>query len=218
MSKLTTCPVRIVIVDDHAIVRHGLRSILQREASVTVVDDAADRAGAIAAVQRSQPEVVLLDLKLGASETEGIDLCRELTRRFPAVRVLVVTTFLNDLLVLEAIRAGAKGYVLKDVDAEALVRSVLAVHRGQSAFDGEAAAVVVRSLTGEQADGDAIPLTDRELEIVKLVAKGQSNRAIGSKLYISETTVKFHMHNVMRKLRVSRRAEVVFRASKLGLV
>ncbi len=211
-------PVRILIVDDHAIVRHGLRSILEREPAVRVVGEAADRAEALTAVDRSQPEVVLLDLKLGASEAEGIDLCRELTRRYPGLRVLVLTTFLNDMLVPEAIRAGAKGYVLKDVDAASLLRAIIAVHKGQSAFDSQTAAIVVRSLSGEQTAADAVRLTEREQEIVRLLAHGLSNRDIGKRLYISETTVKFHVHNVMRKMQVSRRAEVVFRASKLGLI
>ena len=136
----------------------------------------------------------------------------------PAVRCLVLTTFLNERLVVAAIRSGAKGYVLKDVDADALVRSIRAVQAGESAFDSHAAAVVVRTMAGDRTPDTAVVFTTRESEVVRLLAHGQSNRQIGHSLFISETTVKFHVHNVMRKLGVTRRAEVVYRSGQLGLL
>ena len=211
-------PVRLVIVDDHAIIRQGLRTMLERDDDMEVVAEAGTPQGARDAVREHRPDVVLLDLKLGDDEDAGLAVCRQLRADDPGVRCLVLTTFLNERLVVEAIRSGAKGYVLKDVDADALVRSIRAVRAGESAFDSHAAAVVVRSMSGDQDRGDAVTFTARESEVVRLLANGLSNRQIGQTLFISETTVKFHVHNVMEKLGVKRRAEVVYRSGQLGLL
>jgi DNA-binding NarL/FixJ family response regulator len=211
-------PVRLVIVDDHAIIRQGLRTMLERESDMVVVGEAGTEAEARQAVRELRPDVVLLDLKLGEDDHAGLAVCRQLRADDPGVRCLVLTTFLNERLVVEAIRSGAKGYVLKDVDADALVRSIRAVRAGESAFDSHAAAVVVRTMSGERADEGAVSFTARESEVVRLLANGQSNRQIGQTLFISETTVKFHVHNVMGKLGVKRRAEVVYRSGQLGLL
>jgi two-component system response regulator DevR len=210
---------RLIIVDDHAMVRHGLRSMLERDPTVEVVAEADTHASAVQAIESGAPDIVLLDLRLGGeSEDDGLALCATITRRFPRVGVLVVTTFLTDRLVTEAIRNGAKGYVLKDVDAVQLLQSIRAVRRGESAFDSHVAAVVVRSLSGRGEPATVATLTAREREILDLVAQGLSNREIGARLYISETTVKFHVHNVLEKFKVRRRAELVFRAGRLGLL
>jgi DNA-binding NarL/FixJ family response regulator len=186
---------------------------------VVVVAEAGTTEEAIAAVAAHTPDVVLLDLKLGSDDEAGLRICQQLTAEDPDVRVLVLTTFLNERLVVEAIRSGAKGYVLKDVDAEELLRSIEAVRAGESAFDSHAAAAVVRSMSSPSASAPAaITFTARETEVVRLLAHGHSNRQIGQQLYISETTVKFHVHNVMEKLGVKRRAEVVYRSGQLGLL
>ena len=211
-------PTRLVIVDDHAIIRQGLRTMLERSDEMLVVAEAGTPQQAREAVREHHPDVVLLDLKLGDDDDAGLTVCRQLTADDPCVRVLVLTTFLNERLVVEAIRSGAKGYVLKDVDAEALVRSIRAVRSGESAFDSHSAAVVVKSMAGENAPSPAVVFTTRESEVVRLLAHGQSNRQIGQTLFISETTVKFHVHNVMDKLGVKRRAEVVYRSGQLGLL
>ena len=211
-------PLRLVIVDDHAIIRHGLRAMLERDGQMVVVGEAGTPVEARTAVRETRPDVVLLDLKLGDDDDAGLAVCRQLTADDHKVRCLVLTTFLNERLVVEAIRSGAKGYVLKDVDVDALVRSIRAVHLGESAFDSHAAAVVVRSLAGEPPAECAVVFTARESEVVRLLAHGQSNRQIGQALFISETTVKFHVHNVMEKLGVRRRAEVVYRSGQLGLL
>lgn len=224
MSRPTTdleqvSPTRLLIVDDHPVVRHGLRAILEREPAIDVVTEAGTPAEALAAVVEAAPHVVLLDLRLGGdSEDEGLALCATISERFPSVKVLVVTTFLTDRLVTEAIRNGAQGYVLKDVDAVQLLQSIAAVRRGESAFDSHAAAVVVRSLSRRPEASVRAALTAREREVLQLVARGLSNREIGARLYISETTVKFHVHNVMDKMKVRRRAELVFQAGRLGLL
>lgn len=211
-------PVRLLIVDDHAIIRQGLRTMLERDAGVLVVAEAGTPADAVQAVRQHRPDVVLLDLKLGDDDGAGLSVCRQLTADDPSVRVLVLTTFIDERLVVAAIRSGAKGYVLKDVDADALLRSIRAVHAGESAFDSHAAAVVVRSMSGAQPAPSGVTFTARESDVVRLLAHGLSNRQIGSSLFISETTVKFHVHNVMEKLGVKRRAEVVYRSGQLGLL
>ena len=211
--------IRLVIVDDHAIVRQGLRSILAREPDVEVVGEAATATEALDLVAATRPHIVLLDLKLSAgSDLAGLALCGRLTARAPAPGVLVVTTFLDQRLVLEAIQQGARGYVLKDVDAVALVAAIRAVRRGESAFDSHSAAVVVRSLSTPAAAPVGGDLTARERQVLLLLARGLSNEAIGRELFISATTAKFHVGNVMRKLSVSRRAEAVYAGSKLGLI
>ena len=210
--------VDIMLVDDHAIVRQGLRSILEREPDLRVVGEASSAHEAMTEVERSRPRIVLMDLKLStSSDSEGIDLCAELSREHPDVGVLVLTTFLDDQLVLRAIRAGAKGYVVKDVDTSGLIRAIRDVSRGESAFDARSAAAMVRGLNAPAQD-ERRGLTAREREVLQLLAHGLSNREIGARLYISETTAKFHVGNVLRKLGVSRRAEAVYEGSKLGVI
>ncbi|WP_280493751.1 MadR family response regulator transcription factor [Nocardia asiatica] len=215
-SHPQTRELRIVLVDDHAIVRQGLRSILEREHDMHVVGEAATAAEAISVVAGQRPDIVLLDLKLGTgSDTEGLEVCSELTSRFPDAGVLVLTTFLDDALVLEAVHRGAKGYVIKDVDTTALVSSIRAVSRDESAFDPRSASVMMRTI---RTASDEPALTDREHRVLELLAQGKSNREIGGKLFISETTVKFHVRNIMRKLSASTRAGAVYEASKMGLI
>ena len=211
-------PTRIVLVDDHSIMRQGLRAVLEREDDLRVVGEAGTPADAVATVAASRPHVVLLDLKLTAGpQTDGLDVCRRLTAAHPGLGVLVLTTFAEDRLVVESVQAGARGYVVKDVDTTELVRAIRAVSRGESAFDERSASAMVRSLSGGGVP-ERERLTERELDVLRLLARGLSNRAIGGELFISETTVKFHVGNLMRKLVVSRRAEAVYAATKLGLL
>ena len=209
--------IRLVLVDDHAILRQGLRAVLEREADLEVVGEASSEAEAQAVVRATHPDVVLLDLKLSAgSDFEGLSLCAKLSEAHPDLGLLVLTTFLDEDLVVRAVHAGARGYVVKDVDTTELVRAIRAVSDGQSAFDSRTAAAVVRSISGRNEARQH--LTDRELEVLRLLATGLSNNKIGEKLFISATTAKFHVSNIMRKLEVSRRAEAVYAASKRGLI
>ncbi|WP_295693352.1 response regulator transcription factor [Lapillicoccus sp.] len=211
-------PVGIMLVDDHAIVRQGLRSILEREDDLRVVAEASTAAEALTVVAHARPQIVLLDLKLStSSDTEGLELCAELVRLHPEIGVLVFTTFLDEHLVLAAVRAGARGYVVKDVDTSALIRAIRDVSRGESAFDARSASAMVRGLSKPEPS-HARQLTTRESEVLRLLARGMSNRDIGARLYISETTAKFHVGNILRKLGVSRRAEAVYEASKMGVI
>jgi DNA-binding NarL/FixJ family response regulator len=209
--------IRLVLVDDHAILRQGLRSVLERSDDLIIVGEAASEAEAEAVVRATEPDVVLLDLKLSAgSEFEGLSLCGKLSSAYPDLGLLVLTTFLDEDLVVRAVRAGARGYVVKDVDTTELVRAIRAISAGESAFDSRSAAAVVRSMSGRGETRQQ--LTDREVEVLRLLAAGLSNNKIGEKLYISATTAKFHVSNIMRKLEVSRRAEAVYAASKRGLI
>ena len=216
-TDVTTGTIRLVLVDDHAILREGLRSVLERQRGLVVVGEASSEAEAVAVVLATTPDVVLLDLKLSAgSEYEGLSLCTKLSAAHPGIGLLVLTTFLDEDLVVRAVHAGARGYVVKDVDTTELVRAIRAISAGDSAFDSRSAAAVVRSMSG-RADVHQ-QLTARELEVLRLLATGLSNNKIGEQLYISATTAKFHVSNIMRKLEVSRRAEAVYAASKRGLI
>jgi DNA-binding NarL/FixJ family response regulator len=213
---------RVLIVDDHAIVRRGLRSILDLEEDIAVVGEAGGPAEALRTVERTRPEVVLLDLKLSPDgEAEGLAVCSHILERRPATGVVVLSTFLDEKLVAEALRRGAQAYVLKDVDLSELVRIIRAVARGESGFDSRSAEVV-RALAARRSASrdwaDRPVLTGREREVVRLIAEGFTNREIGEAIFLSESTVKFHVRNVMRKLDVHHRATVAYAASRLGLL
>ena len=209
--------IRTLLVDDHALLREGLRSLLDRDDEVTVVGEAGSFDSALAEIAHRRPHVVVVDLKLTAgTEYEGLRLIGEISRRHPEVATLVLTTFLDDDLVVRAVRAGARGYVVKDVDTTELIRAIRAVSAGGSAFDPRSAAIVLRTVSGEH--GPSEELTDREREVLRHLAEGKSNAAIGRALYISESTVKFHLRNLIRKLGVSKRTDAVYVASKRGLI
>jgi two-component system response regulator DevR len=210
--------IELVLVDDHAVVRQGLRSVLERAPDVRVVGEAATPDEAMQVVADTKPSLVLLDLKLSSAPgLEGLDLCAQLTETYPGLAVLVLTTALEDQLVVTALRNGAKGYVVKEVDTSELLRAIRAVDQGENAFDPRSSSAMVRGLTASSAPGET-PLTPRELEVLRLLAHGLSNREISERLFIAETTVKFHVANVMRKLEVTRRSEAVYVASQLGAI
>jgi two-component system response regulator DevR len=214
-SALATA--RVMLVDDHAIVRRGLRSILELESDIAVVAEAGGRSEAMHLLDRVQPDVILLDLKLSAGhDAEGLELCSEIIARRPGSRVVILSTFLDENLLNQALRRGAKAYVLKEVDLVELVRIIRAVARGESGFDGRSAEMM-RALVAHDGDEVQSDLTRRERQVIGLLAHGLTNREIGARMYVSESTAKFHVHNVMRKLGVRRRAEVAYAAGKLGL-
>jgi two-component system response regulator DevR len=218
VKRPAAAPIRILVVDDHTIVRQGLRSILELEPDFTVVGEAADAAAAIADTAQLRPDVVLLDLKLSDSApAEGLDVCATLRDQQPAVRIVVLTTFLDQKLLVGALQRGASGYVLKDVDAVELARIIRTVHRGESGFDGRSARLVVRSLTGQPA-APARLLSERELEVVRLVAHGATNVQAARDLFVSESTVKYHLRLAMRKIGAKDRTELVYRAGAQGLL
>jgi two-component system, NarL family, response regulator DevR len=218
VKRPAAAPIRILVVDDHTIVRQGLRSILELEPDFTVVGEAADADAAIADTAQLRPDVVLLDLKLSDSApAEGLDVCATLRDQQPAVRIVVLTTFLDKKLLVGALQRGASGYVLKDVDAVELARIIRTVHRGESGFDGRSARLMVRSLTGQLA-APARLLSERELEVVRLVARGATNVQAARDLFVSESTVKYHLRLAMRKVGAKDRTELVYRAGAQGLL
>jgi DNA-binding NarL/FixJ family response regulator len=207
-----------MLVDDHAIVRRGLRSILELESDISVVAEAGGWAEALAALDRSRPDVIVLDLKLSSEhDTEGLDLCSEIVRRRPQSNVVILSTFLNERLLNQSLRRGAKAYVLKEVDVVELVRIIRRVSQGESGFDGRSAEMMRALVAGEGAGAES-DFTEREREVVELVSCGLTNAEIGRRIFVSESTAKFHVRNVMRKLDVHSRAEVAYAAGKRGLL
>ncbi len=208
---------RVMLVDDHAIVRRGLRSILELEPDISVVAEAGERSEALRLLDRVQPDVILLDLKLSADhDAEGLELCSEILASRPESRVVILSTFLDENLLNQSLRRGAKAYVLKEIDLIELVRIIRAVSHGESGFDSRSAEMM-RALVVQGGDSPESDLTAREREVIGLLAQGLTNREIGTRMFVSESTAKFHVHNVMRKLGVRRRAEVAYAAGKLGL-
>ena len=217
MPESAVSAARVMLVDDHAIVRRGLRSILELEPDISVVAEAGGRSEALHLLDRVRPDVILLDLKLSADhDAEGLELCSEILARRPDSRVVILSTFLDENLLNQSLRRGAKAYVLKEVDVVELVRIIRAVSRGESGFDSRSAEMV-RALVAHSGDALEPDLTAREREVIGLLAHGLTNREIGTRMFVSESTAKFHVHNVMRKLGVRRRAEVAYAAGKLGL-
>jgi len=215
----TENPIRVVLADDHAVVRKGIREFLEEAHGITVVAEASNGREALAAVEEHRPDVAVLDIQM--PEMSGIEATRRIKARFPDVRVLVLTAYDDDPYVFALIQAGASGYVLKTAGADELVEAVRAVHRGDSALDpavareGGGAPGQRSSHAGQRGDGRR-DSTDRELEVLRLAARGLTNQAIGVELGISDRTVQGHLANVYEKLGVSTRTEAVLRAVKLG--
>lgn len=211
--------IRVVLADDHAVVRKGIREFLEAEADIQVVAEAADGAEALALVARHQPDVVVLDIQMPVMT--GIEATRRIKAEHPEVRVLVLTAYDDDPYIFALLQAGASGYVLKTADSAELVRAVRAVQRGESALDPAVAQKVVQQLTagrplGAQASVEA--LTDREVEVLRLAARGLTNKAIGQGLGISDRTVQGHLANIYGKLNVGSRTEAVTEALKQGWI
>ena len=211
--------IRVLIADDHQIVRQGLRTFLELHNDIVVVGEASDGQAAVDLAIRLAPDVVLLDLVM--PRMDGIEALRQIKARSSAVRVIALTSFSTDDQIFPTIEAGAASYLLKDVSPGDLVAAIRAVHAGETRLHPEVAArlmLAFRSRGQPAADDEAASLTDREREIVKLVAKGLSNREIGDALVISERTVKTHMSNILGKLGLSDRTQLAIFAIRIGLV
>ena len=209
--------IRIVVVDDHKVVRQGLRSLLELEPDLQVVAEAGTGAEALALLETICPDLLLLDLRL--TDLSGSQVCRQATAKYPHLAVLILTAVTNGPEVLECIDAGAKGYVLKDVDVAELIRTIRAVHRGESVLDPKVTeAVLERVRQARRGIASEGTLTEQEQEIVRLMAQGLTNKEIGQRLFLSPNTIKAHISEIMQRMGVKRRAEVVFRAAENHLI
>jgi DNA-binding NarL/FixJ family response regulator len=213
--------IRILLVDDQELFREALNTLLSVQSDFNVVAEASNGEEALRLVAQFNPDVVLMDLRMPV--LDGVSATQRLRTQFPDCRVIVLTTFDDDDLVFEGLRAGAVGYLLKDTSAEKLFEAIRAAARGEYFLQPSITAKVVAEfariarpaiLTGE----DVIPLSTREVEVLRLVAEGASNRDIANKLVITEGTVKNHLSNILSKLAVKDRMQAVIKARQLGII
>ncbi len=207
-------PVRILLVDDHRIVREGVRSVLGADPRFIVVGEAATGAEALRLVKMEQPDAVLLDLKL--PDASGAELCQRIIDVSPTTAVLIFTAYFDHHLVNACLRAGARGYLLKDTEQLNLPDQILAVVHGHAALDPRAASVLIEHIRQQPPPADL--LSPRELEILRLIAQGLTNREIAIELIISENTVKGYIKEIFSKLEVHNRIEAVIQARERGLL
>jgi DNA-binding NarL/FixJ family response regulator len=205
--------IRVLIVDDHAVVREGLRTFLDLQEGLEVVGEAGDGEEAVQLSERLQPDVVLMDLVM--PKLDGVEAMRRLRETLPETRVIVLTSFLDDERLLPAMRAGAAGYLLKDVQPQELARAVRAAHSGQALIDPTVAARLVDTLA-DGPDENASQLTARENQVLDLIARGFSNKRIALELGVAEKTVKTHVSHVLAKLGVADRTQAALLAARLG--
>ena len=206
--------IRVLIVDDHAMVRQGIATFFDLHDDIDLVGEAANGREALARVEQLKPDVVLMDLVM--PEMDGVSATREIKARHPNVRVLVLTSFVNDAQLTPALQAGASGYLLKDISADELVKAIRAAQHGESPLAPEVARKLGEG-PREPRDADAAKLaalTDREREVLALLARGMSNRDIAKQLVISEKTVKFHVSSILSKLELDDRTQAALFAAK----
>jgi NarL family two-component system response regulator LiaR len=204
--------VRVLLVDDHLVVRQGLRAFLQLQPDIEVVGEAAGGAAAVELAGHLLPDVVLMDLVM--PEGDGVEAIRELAAAVPGARVLVLSSFADDERVFAAMQAGAAGYLLKDVEPDALAGAIRDVHRGRPALHPDVAARLMRRV----AEPAPEHLTPREREVLRLVVEGYANKQIASRLRITEKTVKTHVSSILQKLGVPDRTAAAVLAIRQGLV
>lgn len=205
---------QVFVADDHELVRYALRVLLEAEPDMEVVGEACDSESAISGCRAASPDVVLLDLRMPG--IGGIDVCRAIRRSCPGTSVLVLTSFDDDREVFGAVDAGASGFLLKDTPPDRVVQSVRAIASGQAVFDSGVASRIIAGRAGITDEAEA--LSDREMEVLRLLARGLSNREIGRALWIGETTVKTHVSHILRKLGQADRTQAVIAAVRIGLV
>jgi DNA-binding NarL/FixJ family response regulator len=208
--------IRILIADDHPIVREGLSAVLETQPDFEIVGQAPDGVQAVDLARTLQPDVMLLDLELPG--LDGVAALRAIRDENPAARVIVFTAFDSDERILGAVRNGAQGYLLKGAPREELFQAIRVVHAGGSLIQPVVAARLLQQ-AGASSPIEALePLTERELDVLRLLGKGRQNKEIAADLVISERTVKFHVSAILAKLRVGNRTEAVAKAVQLGLV
>ena len=217
-------PIRVLIVDDHALFRRGLEMVLAEEPDIELVGEASDGAEAVAKAGEALPDVILMDIRMPKSS--GIETCRALKEVAPSAKIVMLTISDEEEDLFEAIRAGASGYLLKDIPYDEVADVVRAVHGGQSLINPSMAAKLLTEFAAlAKRDGEeraqevpAPKLTDREMEVLRLVARGMNNRDIAKELFISENTVKNHVRNILEKLQIHSRMEAVMIAVRENLI
>ena len=209
--------IRILIADDHAVVREGLRTLITAKPGLELVGEATDGNEAVSMARSTQPDVVLLDMIM--PNKDGLAAIEEIKADNPDARILVLTSFSDDEKVFAAIKAGALGYLLKDSAPQQLIQAIHDVHQGKSSLHPTIALKVIRELNQPtDLPPTEAPLTDRELETLRLVAQGLTNQEIAQKLFISERTVGKHVSNILEKLHLANRTQAALYALRKGLV
>jgi two-component system, NarL family, response regulator LiaR len=214
---MNTSPIRVLVTDDHTIVRKGVSALLATERDIRVVGEACDGVEAIAQAESLCPDVILMDLVM--PRLDGIEATRRITTTRPAARILVLTSFAADEQVFPAIKAGALGYLLKDSGPEDLVRAIRQVHRGEPTLEPAIARKVLMELShpADMATAGVQPLTGRELDVLRLIAQGCSNKDIAVELSVSELTVRTHVSNILSKLHLASRTQAALYALQKGI-
>jgi two-component system, NarL family, response regulator DevR len=221
MRSMVSELLRVLLVDDHEVVRHGIRALLEAHKDVTVVAEAESVPAAVAAVDQYRPDVVVMDVRL--SDGSGIEATREIRARYPETRVLMLTSFADHEALFSSIMAGASGYVLKQIRGNELVSAVRSVGEGQNLIDPALTGVVMERLragVGSGRDERLMRLSPQEERVLELIATGRTNREIGTELHLSEKTVRNYVSSILAKLEVARRAEAAAylarRTARLG--
>jgi DNA-binding NarL/FixJ family response regulator len=200
--------INVILVDDHEVVRLGLMTLLEDLSWVRVVAEAGSAEEAVQAVAQHQPDVVVMDIRMPGSS--GLDACHEITRRWPEIKVVMLTSFMDDELIFKAIQAGASGYVLKQVGNESLIKALGAVRRGEALLDSAVTQRVLQRMRETETDREAAAfrdLSEREMEVLALVAEGKSNGEIAAELSLAEKTVRNHVSAILAKLGLTNRIE-----------
>jgi len=204
-SPLKRTPIRVLLVDDSELVRAGLRALLAGEPAIAVAGEADDVASAIAMCKRLQPDVVLLDIRL--PDGTGFQACKEILRRLPATHVLILTSVIDDCMVDEALKAGAHGYLLKEVNGRSLIQAIIDVADGKSVLDPAITARVMQLAKSGPAHDVLASLSAQEQRVLALIAEGKTNKEVGSAMNLSEKTVKNYLSNIFDKLQLTRRTQ-----------
>ncbi|MBI4781026.1 MAG: response regulator transcription factor [Oscillatoriophycideae cyanobacterium NC_groundwater_1537_Pr4_S-0.65um_50_18] len=204
----SSSPIRILIVDDHPIVRNGLALMVKYESGMETLAEASSGAEAIEQFRRYQPDVTLMDLRLG--DMNGVEVIAAIRQDFPTARIVILTTYDTDEDIYRGLQTGAKGYILKDAPLDELLKAIRTVHAGQQYIPPEVGAKLAERLSRPQ-------LSERERDVLQLMAQGKSNQDIADSLHITENTVKYHVNNILSKLSVSDRTQAVLMALKRGI-
>ena len=211
---MSTSPIRVILADDHAVVRKGIREFLTEPGDIDVIAEASNGEEAIALLEKEKPDVAVLDIQM--PKRSGIEVCRHVRAQHWPIGILILTAYDDDPYVLAVLQAGANGYVLKTADADDIIQAVRDVHEGKSALDPVIARKLMAQLAGRAENKPIETLTPRETDVLKLAARGYTNKAIGAQLHLSDRTVQGHLANIYGKLHVATRTEAVMRAVSLG--